>query len=81
MRSTLPKVLHLLAGRPMLGRVLDTVGDAGFRYPLVLVGYSAEQIESAMGNRCRYVVQPELLGTGDAARVAIDALPAETRRV
>ena len=41
MKSRLPKVLHPLAGKPMLGRVLDTLAQAGFSRPVVVVGYGA----------------------------------------
>jgi len=75
MRSSLPKVLHPLAGRPMLLRVLDALAQAGFPCPTVVVGYQAGRIEAAIGDRCRYVVQEKQRGTGDAVRVGLDALP------
>jgi bifunctional UDP-N-acetylglucosamine pyrophosphorylase/glucosamine-1-phosphate N-acetyltransferase len=81
MRSSLPKVLHGLAGKPMLTRVLDALQAAGFPSPTVLVGYGAEAIREAMGDRCRYVVQEEQRGTGHAALVALRALPPNTERV
>src|ERR1700686_4504802 len=90
MRSTLPKVLHPLAGLPLLAHVLDaldTIPSAssfaplhaatGNHKPVVVVGYEAEQIERAFGERCLYVLQQEQLGTGHAALVAratVDAL-------
>src|SRR4051794_30103966 len=74
MSSRLPKVLHRLAGKPMLVRVLDTLTRAGFACPTAVVGYGAREIEEAVGDRCRYVNQGEQLGTGHAARVGIDAL-------
>jgi bifunctional UDP-N-acetylglucosamine pyrophosphorylase/glucosamine-1-phosphate N-acetyltransferase len=80
MRSSLPKVLHLIAGKPMLVRVLDTLAEAGFTRPAVVVGYGAERIEEEVGPRCRYVPQPQQLGTGDAARVGVEAMP-DARRV
>src|SRR5437588_6351171 len=81
MRSSVPKVLHQVAGKSMLARVLDGLLEAGFPCPTVVVGYGAEQIRAAIGERCRYLLQAEQLGTGHAARVAFDALPRETDRV
>ena len=75
MRSSLPKVLHPLAGKPMLVRVLDAVRDAGFARPAVVVGYGAEQIQERVGERCRWVLQDEQLGTGHAARLGLEATP------
>src|SRR5581483_3121637 len=79
MRSSLPKVLHRLAGRPMLNRVLDALAAAGFSDPTVVVGYGAALIEAETGDRCRYATQAEQRGTGDAARTGMDALPDATR--
>lgn len=80
MRSNLPKVLHPVAGKPMLERVLDTVSR--FEMPIVtVVGYGAELIQERYGARCSFALQRELRGTGDAARVGLESLPASIRRV
>lgn len=81
MRSTLPKVLQPLAGRPMLVRVLDRLGEAGFSRPAVLVGHGASRIRSDIGDVCVYVDQGEQLGTGHAARVALESLPSSVERI
>jgi bifunctional UDP-N-acetylglucosamine pyrophosphorylase/glucosamine-1-phosphate N-acetyltransferase len=81
MKSRLPKVLHRLAGKPMLLRVLDSLADAGFPDPTVIVGYGADQIRDSVGDRCRYVLQEQQGGTGDAARVGAAALAPSVRRV
>ena len=81
MRSSVPKVLHQLAGKPLLLRVLDSLAAAGFGDPYVVVGYGEDQIRQAVGERCRYVSQTEQLGTGHAVRVGLEALPATTKRV
>lgn len=80
MQSSLPKVLHPLAGKPMLERVLDTVSR--FDLPIVtVVGYGADLIRRQYGNRCDFAVQRSQLGTGDAARAGIEALPESVDRV
>lgn len=81
MRSTLPKVLHEIAGKSMLTRVLDNLGAAGFHHPTVIVGYGADRIRRTVGDRCRYVDQGEQLGTGHAGQVGFAALPDSARRV
>jgi bifunctional UDP-N-acetylglucosamine pyrophosphorylase / glucosamine-1-phosphate N-acetyltransferase len=81
MASPLPKVLQPLAGLSMLERVLRLLAGAGFDRPTVLVGYRGDLVRAAGGERCSYVDQGEIIGTGHAARVAIDALPPDTHRV
>ena len=44
MRSTLPKVLHYAAGRPLLSWVIETARTAGCERILVIVGHGAEQV-------------------------------------
>src|SRR5579875_392299 len=90
MRSNLPKVLHQVAGLPLLAYVLEALEDipgtsafapfqsslAGHR-PVVVVGYGADQIAASFGERCGYALQAEQLGTGHAvlmAQEAVDAL-------
>jgi len=53
MRSTLPKVLHPLAGRTIIERVLDAIRAAGLPSPTLVVGYGAEQIRRVAGDSCR----------------------------
>lgn len=90
MRSTLPKMLHLLAGSPLLIHVLQAVdaipSSPSFQAlkpvptthrPIVVLGHEAEQVEQVVGARCLYAVQEEQLGTGHAvlaAQAAVDAL-------
>lgn len=81
MQSRLPKVLHPLAGVPMITRVLNSLAESGFPRPTIVVGYGAEDIQAVVGDRCRYVLQKQQLGTGDAARVGFASLPATTTRV
>ena len=44
MKSDLPKVLHLLAGRPLLDHVLDTVESVGVDHTVVVVGHKADLV-------------------------------------
>ena len=78
MRSATPKVLHELGGRSMLGHVLAAAGPLGAGTTLVVVGSGREAVEqhlAAVAPGARAVLQAEQLGSGHAARVALDAVP------
>lgn len=81
MASGLPKVLHSVAGRPMLLRVLRTLSDAGFGHPAIVVGDDEERIREVVGDSYALVRQNRQLGTGDAARAALEKLPSNARLV
>ena len=90
MRSKLPKVLHPLAGLPLLAHVLNAVEaipstlssisqatSVSTEMPIVVLGHEAKQIEAVFGERCLYAIQEEQLGTGHAvlaAQATVDAL-------
>ena len=80
MRSRLPKVLHPLAGRPILGHVLDAVGHAGIEHRVVVVGHGAEEIEAFLAGAPSVRQDPQL-GTADAVRVGLDRVPTSVRQV
>jgi len=72
MRSRIPKVLHPLAGRPMLDHVLTALSDAGIAAPPVVVtGHGAEAVEAALGDRGVAVRQEPQRGTADAVRLGL----------
>jgi bifunctional UDP-N-acetylglucosamine pyrophosphorylase/glucosamine-1-phosphate N-acetyltransferase len=66
MRSKLPKVLHPLTGKPMVGHAIEAAHEVGDARPVLVVGSGAEQVRAAVGERVRYVVQEQQLGTGHA---------------
>jgi bifunctional UDP-N-acetylglucosamine pyrophosphorylase/glucosamine-1-phosphate N-acetyltransferase len=74
MRSRLPKVLHPLAGQPMVLHALAAARAAGDEQPTLVIGYEAEQIRAAVGDQADYVEQNEQLGTGHAVAQAREAL-------
>lgn len=74
MKSRLPKVLHRVCGKPMVEHVLDAAQEIGIERQVVVVGYGAEQVQAALGERCAYVVQAEQLGTGHAVLQAESTL-------
>ncbi|MGD9694039.1 MAG: bifunctional UDP-N-acetylglucosamine diphosphorylase/glucosamine-1-phosphate N-acetyltransferase GlmU [Thermoleophilia bacterium] len=74
MRSALPKVLHPVAGRPMITWVLDALAAAGAARTVVVVGHGAESVEAALPEGVAAARQEEQLGTGHAARTGLAAL-------
>jgi bifunctional UDP-N-acetylglucosamine pyrophosphorylase/glucosamine-1-phosphate N-acetyltransferase len=81
MRSRVPKVLHPLAGRPMIDHVLDALAAAGVERPVVVTGFGAEQLEEALQGRVPSVRQDPQLGTADAVRCGLGRVPPEARHV
>ena len=75
MNSDLPKVLHRIAGRPLLDHVLDTVETVGIRHTVVVVGHEAALVEETCQRPgLDFVLQEPQLGTGHAVQVAVDSL-------
>jgi bifunctional UDP-N-acetylglucosamine pyrophosphorylase/glucosamine-1-phosphate N-acetyltransferase len=70
MHSTLPKVLHPLLGRPMLIYALQAAAQATGEQPIAIIGYQAERVRQAVGERARCVLQEPQLGTGHAVQQA-----------
>ena len=77
MKSRLPKVLHDLCGRPMLGYVIEAARTATGARPLVVVSPVPETVQEAFGEVADFAVQAEPLGTADAVVAALAALPAD----
>ncbi len=71
MKSALPKVLHLVAGRPMADWAVATAQCVTSDKPVVVVGHGKEMVEAYFKDRCHFVEQRELLGTGHAVMQAI----------
>jgi bifunctional UDP-N-acetylglucosamine pyrophosphorylase/glucosamine-1-phosphate N-acetyltransferase len=82
MKSSLPKVLHRLAGRALVHHVLDTAAALGARSGVLITGHGAEAVEAACGtasggNRglpLQVVRQEPQLGTGHAVQQAVPVL-------
>ncbi len=76
MRSALPKVLHPIAGRPMLERVLDAAATLSPARMHVVIGHGAEQVRSRLAHRdVAWALQGEQLGTGHAVMQAMPEVP------
>lgn len=78
MRSTLPKVLHPLLGRPMVFYSLEIVQKATGTKPVLVVGHNAEKVQQTVGDLADYVLQEPQSGTGHAVRMAEPLLRGKT---
>ena len=85
MKSSRPKVLHTIAGRPLVSWVAGAALEAGAARCLVVVGHGRAEVERELeetfGTRVEVVLQPEQRGTGDAVRCAMESDPALSGRV
>jgi bifunctional UDP-N-acetylglucosamine pyrophosphorylase/glucosamine-1-phosphate N-acetyltransferase len=90
MKSAVPKVLHPLCGRPMLAFVLDAwdavregsaTGPGSAGRPIVVYSPPVEAILEPFADRADFALQDEPLGTGDAVRAALAAVPPDAEEI
>ncbi|MFM5908124.1 MAG: bifunctional UDP-N-acetylglucosamine diphosphorylase/glucosamine-1-phosphate N-acetyltransferase GlmU, partial [Novosphingobium sp.] len=74
MKSDLHKVLHLIAGRPMVEHLMASAAELHPQRHVVVVGAGREQLEAALGLRATIAVQEPQYGTGHAVQQAEGAL-------
>ena len=80
MRSDLPKVLQLRAGKPLLGHVLDCAAELDAADVCVVYGHGGETVRNAFGEASlRWAEQAEQLGTGHAVQQAMPDTPDANR--
>jgi bifunctional UDP-N-acetylglucosamine pyrophosphorylase/glucosamine-1-phosphate N-acetyltransferase len=72
MKSDLAKVLHPMAGRPLLAHVLDTLDELGVGRTVVVIGHQRERVQAAFADRegLEWAIQAEQRGTGHACMMA-----------
>ncbi|MFB4350358.1 bifunctional UDP-N-acetylglucosamine diphosphorylase/glucosamine-1-phosphate N-acetyltransferase GlmU [Microbacterium sp. CR_7] len=78
MKSRLPKVLHPIGGRPLVGHVLTTAARLAADHVEVVVRHERDQVVAALREDypdAVFVDQDDVPGTGRAVQVAIDAIP------
>src|SRR3954451_18164890 len=76
MHSSLPKALHLLAGKPLLAHVIDAARAINPATICIVYGTGGETVRNALAaDDLVWAKQDPPLGTGDALRVALEALP------
>ena len=78
MKSSLPKVLHPLCGKPMVWHVIEALKPATTEKPVVVIGHGAGQVKKYLGDTADCVLQEPQLGTGHAAMQAESSLKNKT---
>ena len=74
MKSSLYKVLHPVAGKPMVEHVIEQVEAINVDEIVTIVGFGAEMVKDHLGERSKYALQTEQLGTGHAVLATADLL-------
>ena len=82
MRSAVPKVLHPIGGRSLLGHAVHAVAELDPEQLVVVLGHGGEQVQEAvtalgdeLARPVTVAVQEQRLGTGHAVQCGLDALP------
>lgn len=81
MKSSLPKVLHKAAGKPMVQWVIDVLQAAGVEEKIAVLGHGGDMVEEALRGQVQAAWQYEQLGTGHAVMQAAPLLPVEGKTV
>ena len=81
MNSAKPKVLHEIAGQPMISYSLDVLRGLGLKKIVIVVGYGAEEVKSFLGEVYDYALQEEQLGTGHAVAWGLKEVSSEFSHV
>jgi bifunctional UDP-N-acetylglucosamine pyrophosphorylase/glucosamine-1-phosphate N-acetyltransferase len=78
MKSNLPKVLHHVAGKPMIWHALNAIKESTTEKPVVVVGHGADEVTKYLGDSAQTVLQEPQLGTGHAVMQAESLLKGNT---
>ena len=78
MKSSLPKVLHPVAGKPMIWHALQAIQNSTTEKPVVVVGHGAEKVTEYLGDSAQTVLQEPQVGTGHAVMQAETLLRGKT---
>jgi bifunctional UDP-N-acetylglucosamine pyrophosphorylase/glucosamine-1-phosphate N-acetyltransferase len=78
MKSNLPKVLHPVAGKPMIWHALKAISQSTTEKPIVVVGHGADAVTKYLGDSAHPVLQEPQLGTGHAVMQAESLLKGKT---
>lgn len=70
MKSKLPKVLHRIYKKPLIGHLLDTLDNFKCKKIVTVVGFKAKEVNDYIGKRTEVIRQKKQLGTADAVKTA-----------
>src|ERR687883_404744 len=74
MKSNRAKVLHTICGVPMVNYVIAALKPIGPQRTLVVIGHQADEVKAVLPPTVEPVLQKQQIGTGDAVRVALEAI-------
>ncbi|MBI2066262.1 UDP-N-acetylmuramate--L-alanine ligase [Candidatus Woesebacteria bacterium] len=81
MNSEIPKVLHQIAGRPMISISLENLRKAQLGEMIIVVGYKKEEVMKKVGGGVKFAVQKRMLGTADATAQGLKEISKEAKTV
>lgn len=81
MNSKLAKVLHPVAGKPMVEYGVEAAQAAGVEKTVIVIGYQGDQVRAQLGERVTYAEQLTQRGTGDALKCAREFARGESDNV
>ena len=81
MKSKIPKVLHKVSGKPLVWYVCQAASYIGVKESILVVGHQAREVEMEIGDKYKYALQEEQLGTGHAVMQAEPYLSKEVETV
>ncbi|MFD2639664.1 bifunctional UDP-N-acetylglucosamine diphosphorylase/glucosamine-1-phosphate N-acetyltransferase GlmU [Piscibacillus salipiscarius] len=70
MKSKLYKVLHPVCGKPMVEHVVDQLSKLELEDMITIIGHGSDLVKDQLGDRTKYALQEEQLGTGHAVQMA-----------
>lgn len=79
--KTKNKVAFKLGGQAMIAHTVDHLLESGIQEIIAVVGFQANSVRSALGNRVTYATQTEQLGTGDAIKTALPKLSSNIKTI
>ncbi|HXI13108.1 MAG TPA: bifunctional UDP-N-acetylglucosamine diphosphorylase/glucosamine-1-phosphate N-acetyltransferase GlmU [Thermoanaerobaculia bacterium] len=77
MKSATIKILHSAGGRPLIDHVLELAAGVSARTPVMVIGHQRDAVQKHCGERARYAVQEQQLGTGHAVLQAVELIERE----
>jgi bifunctional UDP-N-acetylglucosamine pyrophosphorylase / glucosamine-1-phosphate N-acetyltransferase len=81
MKSSTPKVLHKIAGKPLVLHALVTAREVSGSKPVLVIGHAGEAVRQAVGDQADYAVQEPQLGTGHAVMQAAGLLEGKSEHI
>jgi len=80
MKSSLPKVLNMICNRPIISYTSAPLNQPKYKI-VIVVGYKKELVQNKFGDKYKYAIQHEQLGTGHAVASAESQIPKEVKTI